>query len=69
MRLPLTQQATSLHDSLTADLRTITSTVSGGFTTPGGLEQAIAAISRMQDSLPALRRELRAIRAQIRSVA
>jgi hypothetical protein len=68
-RLAVTSEASRLGDAMSADLRTIASTLSAGFTTPGGIEQALSAIGRLQDNSPALRRELRAIRAQIRRVA
>jgi hypothetical protein len=69
MRLPVSSEASTLGDTLSADLRTITSTLSAGFTTPGGIEQALGAIGRLQDNLPSLRRELRSIRAGIRRAA
>ena len=68
-RIYVTPEASKLSDALSADQRTISTALSSGFTTPGGLEQAIGAIGRLQDQLPVLWRELRAMRAGLRRVA
>lgn len=68
-RISIAPEASMLHDGLTAELRTITSAMSAGFTTPGGIEQALSAIGRLQDQLPHLRRELKMMRAGLRRVA
>ena len=68
-RLYVTPEASTLHDGAVANLRTITSALSAGFTTPGGIEQALQAITDLQATLPVLRRELRMMRAGLRRVA
>lgn len=68
-RIAISPEASQIHHGLSADLRTITTAVSGGFTTPDGLQQALAAITRLQDALPGMRRELKLMRAGIRRAA
>lgn len=68
-RIPVSPEATTLHDSLTATMRTITTALNAGFTTPGSIDLALAAVGAMQDELPKIRRELRAMRAGIRRAA
>lgn len=68
-RIEVSQPARLVHTAFVTEAGKVARSVSASFVTPDVVERTLQSITRLQDQLPALRRELKMMQANMRRVA